>query len=1095
MQISTYGLAFSGPGKRLRLILLTMRLIILLTAFACLQVAARGYSQPITLRLSNAPLEQVFKEIKRQSGYRFVYTKEEIAAAGRVTVQLTNVSLRTALDSCLKRWPLTYHITDNYVVIRYRPLLVNHEAPLNKPAEISGKLTLETGEPVVNATVTAKRSGKTTRTNQIGEFVLKDIADNEILVISSVEIETLEASIAGKNFLQLVARKKVNMMEETIVKGYYNSTRLLNTGSVGKVSAEEISRQPVSNPLVALQARVPGLFITQSNGLPGSNFEILVRGRNSLQQGTRPLIVVDGVPFSTERMSQNVMINANNPFNTIDPSDIASIEVLKDADATAIYGSRGANGVILITTRRSKAQHPELHLSWYAGWGRVTRTMDFMTTPDYLTMRKEAFANDGLTPTTANAPDLLVWDTSRYTDWKREMIGGTAPSLNVTLRYAAGNELTRFSFHAGYYKEGTVFPAELGNKRINFGLGVTQFSKNRKFSADFTAKYAVDDSRLLNQDFTSFINLAPNAPAMYEADGSLRWYEKGVAFNNPFSLLLQDYQGVTSRLSTNAVASYNLLSGLTAKLSLGFNEARFDETGLTPIVSQHPSNNPRGIASFGNAETETFIAEPQLDYSRNHKKWLFNATAGGTFQQTKTISTQQRGTGYTNDALLRTITGAATVTATDNREIYKYAAVFTRFSLSYDKRYLLNLTGRRDGSSRFGPGNQFANFGAIGAGWVFSNEPFLKPQQSWLNYGKIRGSYGITGNDQISNYQYLESWTGTSYTYGSVPGLRPVKLFNPDYRWEQNRKLELALELGLLKDRIQFTASWFNNLSGNQIINYVLPAQSGFRSVLRNFPGLIRNRGFELEISSRNIQSSRFTWSSSFNLTRAQNRLLDFPGLESSSYASRYRIGHPVNLQIGYEYIGVNPQTGVYQFRDFNNDGLINTMDYTVNGTTDPEFYGGLGNLFEYKGFQLSLFFQFVRQQGRHFIFGSAIRAGRNTINQYAALKDRWTKPGDQATYQRYTAAIGTDAYNAGGLVMTSSALLTDASFVRLKNLSLTYELGKKMKVRALQTLQVFVQAQNLFTITRYEGGDPENQNSQALPPLKMVATGIQLKL
>lgn len=1092
MQIKDHGTLLGWLRKKSWVALFSMKLSLILTMAICLQAAAYGYAQTISLSLSNAPLETAFKEIKKQTGFRFVYTRTEIQASKPVTLHVSNKSLQEVLSLLFSQQSLEYVIEGNHVVIRRKEKMVI--AP-HSPIDIQGKVVTEDGSPIAGASVLIKGTGMGISTNAAGEFSLTGLKETDVLIISSIGYQLKEIEVGKDIRFLVVLSLVVNSLDETVVIAYGKTTRRLNTGSVGRVSAAEIGKQPVSNPLAALQGRIPGLLVTQSNGLPGSNFEILIRGRNSIQQGNSPLILVDGVPFSTERMSQNLILNANNPFNTIDPGDIASIEVLKDADATAIYGSRGANGVILISTKRSKSDKPEFSVNWYSGWGTVTRTMDFMKTPEYIRMRIEAFNNDGVTPTPANAPDLLVWDSTRYTNWKKEMIGNTAYTTNVNLRYAAGTDLTKFSFSGGYYKERTVFPGDFGNTRLNFGIGLSQFTKNRKLFTDFIIKYSVDKSNLLNQDLTSFINQAPNAPAMYDSAGNLRWYEKGIAFSNPFGLLLQTYAGTTSRLSINGAINYKIFSELAFKLNLGYNLARFSETSLTPIKSQHPANNPRGSASFGSSDVETIIIEPQFEYTRSLQKLIVSTIIGSSFQKSNTLTTLLRGTGYTNDILLESINGAANSVATSSKEIYKYVAGFARLSLSYDKKYILNLTGRRDGSSRFGPGNQFANFGAVGAGWIFTSEKFAKKFDSWLSFGKIRGSYGVTGNDQISNYQYLESWSSPSYTYGGIPGLRPIKLFNPNYRWEQNRKLELALEMGFWKDRVVITTNWFRNLSGNQIINYVLPAQTGFQSVLRNFPGLIQNAGTELIIETQNIHKPGFRWSSSFNLTWSRNKLLEFPGLESTSYASKYRVNEPLNILIGYQYIGVNPQTGVYEFKDINNDGQINTLDYTLIGTTDPDYYGGFNNEFEWKGIQLSFFLQFIKQKGRNFIYGSLIRPGRNAINQYEDLVNRWTKPGDVARYQRYTSAIGTAAYNAGGLLPSSSAVLTNASFIRLKNISVSYDMGKKFKILALQSFRIFLQAQNLLTITKYAGGDPENQNSQALPPLKMIVAGMQIKL
>ncbi len=355
-------------GERLKCIL-TMKLLILFTVIACLEASARSYGQTVSLSLQNAPLEKAFKEIKRQTGYSFVYTRAQLRNTIPITYQVKNGSLKDVLEQCFRNQPLSFVIEDRYIVVQTKTA-VNSLIPFNLSAvDVSGKVINETGEPLAGVTVMAKKSNKGGQTNERGEFSLKEIAEDDALIITSVGYYKEEVSVNNQSYFLIRLRFAVGSLEETIIKGYYSTSKRLNTGSVSKIRSEEIGRQPVSNPLAALQGSSPGLLVTQSNGLPGSNFNVSIRGYNSIQNGNSPLYIIDGVPFINDAdvLTQRSVINASSPFNTIDPSQIESIEILKDADATAIYGSLGANGVILITTKKREIRENKdrsKHICW-----------------------------------------------------------------------------------------------------------------------------------------------------------------------------------------------------------------------------------------------------------------------------------------------------------------------------------------------------------------------------------------------------------------------------------------------------------------------------------------------------------------------------------------------------------------------------------------------------------------------------------------------------------------------------------------------------------------------------------------------------------
>lgn len=418
--------------------------------------------------------------------------------------------------------------------------------------------------------------------------------------------------------------------------------------------------------------------------------------------------------------------------------------------------------------------------------------------------------------------------------------------------------------------------------------------------------------------------------------------------------------------------------------------------------------------------------------------------------------------------------------------------MFGRLNFSWAERYFFNLTGRRDGSSRFGSGKQFANFGAVGAAWILTNEGFAKGLGSFLSFGKIRASYGITGSDQIGDYGYMDLWQTSSNAYNGRVGIYAGNLYNPGYGWEESQKMEAALELGFFNDNVFLTLSYYNHKSGNQLVGIPLPATAGFLSVQGNFPAIIRNEGLEIELVSKPIQKPNLKWSASLNFTIPASKLVQFNSIETSSYRFDYVVGQPLGVRQAFEHQGVDPQTGWHVYTDVNNDNLLNiTDDYKFNKTVALEYFGGINNTIRVKGFELTCFIQFVKQTGYNNFNIFSITPGM-MANQPVTVMNRWQQPGDKTDTQKFTSTFGqgNTAYTRNG-----DHKIGDASFLRVKNVMLAYEVPENVLNRIhVRKVNLFIQMQNVFTLTRYRGLDPETQ-SAALPPLRTIATGIQFTL
>lgn len=1093
-----------GEGRTKQLLrVMKLTAIILLTA--CLTAGAKGYSQ-ITLTAKNAPLHKVFKEIQRQSGFDFFYNYELIEQAGSVTVNVYDVPLEKAIEECLKGKGLTYEIISRTVVIKKKETTTISAEKFSSAIDVRGRVTNQSGEPVEGASVVVKGTNNGTTTNSEGYFELKNVDENASLVITGTNIETIEVRVEGRTVLAIKAVIKIEAQEEVVINaGYYKVTDKEKTGSISRVDSRVIEKQPISNPLQALQGRMAGVQIQQTTGVPGGGFQIQIRGRNSLRDdGNSPLYVIDGVPYTPTPLTTTSIgrsiIKEGNPLAVINPYDIASIEVLKDADATAIYGSRGANGVVLITTKKGGAGKTKVDLNFFQGFGKVSNNLNLLSTKDHVRMRIEALQNDGFWPLPPSfysfVPDVFIWDTTRYTDWQKELIGGTAAITNGQFRFSGGNTNNQFSFGGGYYREGSVFPGSFYFSRLNGNATFNHISENRKLNILFTANYSASLNRQLATDLSGFaVTLAPNAPALYTPGGQFNWDWQNDFVQNPLAETKKPYKSNTYNLIANSSISYRIFPSLSIKLSSGLTNIHTTDFSANPLGAIPPQYlaGQTGTSNFGKGHLRTWIIEPQTDFNSNVGKGNLTITTGATLQKSIQEGEAILAGGYTSDALLENIRAATNISITSSSySQYNYSAFFARLNYNLYKKYIFNLTGRRDGSSRFGPGKQFGNFGAVGTAWIFSNEEFMIKALPFLSFGKIRLSYGSTGSDAIGNYQYLNTYTPLTYPYNGGTGLAITRLDNPDYSWEVNKKFEAAIDLGFFADRINVSVNWYNNRSSNQLVGLPLPAVTGQSSVQYNLPAIVRNSGWEFQLNTKNFTSRHFSWETDFNITVPRNELLQFPGLESyPAYKNQYQVGKSIYTKRTLMFNGVDPSTGLYIFEDVNGDGNISTTDDGLFlKEVSQQYFGGIANKLRFKNLTLDFLFQFVKQTGFNYI--NSFESPGAFSNQPQIVVKRWQKPGDYSEIQQYSlVGPGSSTYLN---YRFSDAAISDASFIRLKNLSLSWEMSEKIKQKIKASgFRIYLQGQNLLTITDYLGMDPENQNVLYLPPLRVITAGIQV--
>lgn len=964
---------------------------------------------------------------------------------------------------------------------------------------ISGTVT-SSNKPLSGVTISQEGSDHVTITSQNGTYQLQVTAENPILLFRHPDYAEERITATDQTVVNISLEQKVKGIEEVILNaGYYKVKDKERTGSIAKVSAKEIENQPVTNVLSAVQGRMPGVSITQNSGVPGGGYNIQIRGRNSLRtyanseiDGSQPLYIVDGVPIGsgmTSTYGGNILSDSNlNPLSNISPNDIESLEILKDADATAIYGSRGANGVVLVTTKRAKKGSLGLTFNSSYALSNSTSNLKMMNTEQYVAMRKQAYANDGISTYPATAYDVNgIWDQGRYTDWTKELLGKTAVTSNVQLSLSGGGEKTSFLVSYGHNEQTTVFAKDFRYKTNTLLGNMAHRSVDNRFNFNMSTLFSKLEHNIINLDNTSSaITLSANAPSLYDATGNINWQNN--TFDNPLAAYNSTYTNDNIQFMNNFTAGYELLKNVQVKLNGGINYQTFNELSLQPNTIYNPSlgigpANSRALQS--NKSRFSYTLEPQLNWNFKRDRHQIDVLVGGTYQSDLTTQGAIQGYGFTNNAFIQNISAATTKLISDQISTeYKYMAAFGRINYQFDHRYILSITGRRDGSSRFGSNRKFANFGAIGAAWLFSNESFLK-DIPWLSFGKLRASYGSSGTDNIGNYQYNDTYITSTLGYNNTTGLVPSKLFNPNFSWEKTIKLESALELGLFKERLNVTASFYRNRSSNQLVGYQLPSVTGFLSVLANLDATIENTGWEFELSGRPFTGA-FKWETSINLSIPRNKLLSFPGLEGSTYANSYVIGQSVNIVKLYHLEGINPQNGQYVFTDYNGDGNVSSPDdRQVVKNIGVNYFGGWNNNFSYKNWSFSFLVQFVKQQSRNYNY--LMSSPGLMRNLPVEALNVWSAENPDGQYMPYH----TTASPLHSLFQMSDATVSDGSFIRLKNIQLTYRIPLEGKL--IREARIYFQGQNLYTWTKYFGMDPEFSSIGFLPPLKTYSFGMQI--
>lgn len=1130
-------------------ILLMIRFTTVILIATMMQVSAGSFAQRITLNTKNAQLERVLKDIRSQSGYDFLFSEALMKSSKPISITVKNAAIEEVLEKCFDDQPISYKIENKTVLLKAKaPAILDRVAAIFAgDIEVRGSIiNKKTNEPLSGVTLKVKNKKIRAGSNGKGEFSLLKMEENSIITFSSVGFDSLQVNLSefekmavntssfSKNlsvvktasgfYLTIMMEPSVSFLDEVIVQAYGTTDRRLSTGNISKISSKELEQQPVMNPLLALQGRIPGVIVTPTNGYVSSPVKVEIRGRKSINSGfvSDPLYVIDGVPQNnlevggmsdyqtgSTGITQNIYspTGGQSPMFNINSKDIESIEVLKDGDATAIYGSRAANGVILITTKKGKPGATKFSVGVEQAYSEVTKHWDVLSTQEYLQIRREAFKNDNITPDIINAPDLVFWDQNKQTDWQKLLWGNIGKQSNVTMSLTGGDVQTQFRIGANYGKQTEILTSTGSNQRAGLAFNLGHKTADRKFKVDFGGMYTY--TTVNTTAFPSMGTLPPNAPDIYGADGLFNFApwrtppESKVTF--PFGVLDNPYYSDTHMITSNLRLSYEILDNLSFSTNFGYNYSSNTNKYFSYIRAQDPVTKPTGSSFFGDNTNMNMLVEPQLDYKMKISNGQLSLLLGGSLQKNITKANSITGIGYDTDDFLESINLApATFNPVGNVGYYKYAAVFGRLNYKWEEKYILNLNFRRDGSSRFGPGNQFGNFGSVGGAWILTEESAIrKTLPGFISFLKLRGSYALTGSDAIGDYKYLAQWAkNKSYAdplpdYDGTGSLVSVLALNPNYRWQVNKKLEGAIQIGFLENRINVQFDMYRERCDNQLTQFPIPDYTGFPSVIANWPAVVDNRGWELTVDANLIKNEKFNWSVALFASRNKNILVSYPDISNSPYANTLKVGKSINTRYLFHYLGVDPLTGVYKMEDYDQNGnvvqnaeLAGQGDQYIALDLSPKLTAGLTSSFSYKNLSLSTTFNYNNFIGADPNYNADVYAGNLGNLPIQILGNYWKAPGDHALYPKATTMFneGTNQFaNSDGRYRT-------VSYVRLSNLALSYTLNPNWaKKLGAESLRIYMNAQNVFVISNVKGFDPDVQQFGALPPAKIYLCGLSL--
>lgn len=997
---------------------------------------------------------------------------------------------------------------------------------LAQTKEVAGKVTDATdGTPLAGVTVKVKNASNSTTTGADGSFRLNVPESATALVFSSIGYTELEQAISS--LMTITLAKQDRVLSEVVVVGYGETVKRNITGAIAKVGGNEVANLPVQSFESALQGKAPGVVVESGSGKVGQAIKIRIRGTSSISASSQPLYVVDGLPVISNSLSDGAN-EQTNPLVDINPNDIESIEVLKDASASAIYGARAANGVVLITTKKGRyGRKTTIEANLNSSFANPARKMKFLNAKQYADLVLEAAKNDGIAdfaagpdgfgfPTEQESIDFftnfytsevldfyslgLDWRNGKVdTDWQKALYNKNANSNQVDLSLSGGNDKTRF-FISGFYN--TQEAIVINNKFYRYG-GRLNLEHSATDWLNVGINLAVNRSQLnrVSNDnaFSTPGQLVAQLPISPLIDPSTNDINKNTLYANGL---------LDARFNTDKQTTFRSIGNTFANLR--FNPwLQFRSEFGTDIFNlyQESYNGKDGIDGAGIGRG-TFIISQSVTFNTNNYFTIapkinannkVSAIVGMSYLQNDTRQATASGEQYPSDAV-KNLAGATDITAgVSTNSKYSFLSYFLRGNYSFMDKYLLSASVRTDGSSRFGPNNRYGWFPAASVGWVISEENFMRGINA-LSFLKLRGSYGLTGNAEIGEGAFRALY-GIS-NYPGLPGFVPASLGNPDLKWEKTTQSDIGLDFGFLNNRITGEVDLYNKKTEDLLLAVNIPQTTGYGAIVRNL-GTMTNKGIEVAINTRNFETRDFKWSTSFNLGYNKNKVVDIKGQVITSGIQRAVEGEAIGSFFLQRFVGADPQTGdaVYLDKDGKETSVYSNASRVVVGKANPDFTGGFTNTFSYKGFDLNIFFTFSKGNDVYNAGGvyQAAGFGGGFDNQTTEILDRWQKPGDitRVPAVHYWWATGSN---------NSTRWLYDGSYIRLRNVTLGYTLPTRVSnLLKISSARLFVTGMNLWITTKYPG-DPEvntatlgniagGQDFYTIPQPRSITVGLNIKL
>jgi len=909
---------------------------------------------------------------------------------------------------------------------------------------IKGEVKDQQGLPLPGVSVKVKGTNQGAVTNENGVYTLS-APSNATLTFSYIGFKSIEEQVNNRTTVKTTLSDNNEQLNEVIVVGYGTQTKKDLTTAVTTISSKDIQNQPITNPLQAIQGKAAGVQVTSQSGKPGAGITVSVRGNTSLTASNSPLYVIDGV--------------TSRDASFINPNDIESMTILKDASSAAIYGSSGANGVILITTKKGTAGKLKVGFNAYTGISNFWKKQDVLNSDQYVALMKDL--------------NYTSFGGTQNTDWQDEAFG-TGTQNNYQLSLSGGVKGGQYYFSSGYQQDkGVVAPAKLDRYTTNFN-GSQSITSWLKLTANASLTYdksidVSDNAGLAKGGVILSALTTPPTLTIYDPNGAFTPVPGG--YENPIG---NAFGSINRKRSLRFVGAFageiRFSKDLTFKSSISANRrTEFYNYFLDPYKTVY-GRTERGIYNNNRTNDNIWLNENILNYNKTAGKNVFGAIAGYTIQASEYKYNNYSATRYIDQTTQLPIEPSVAPTV-PQRAQWSKRSYLARISYAYDGKYLLSSNFRADGSSRFKSGNKYGYFPSVSAGWRISGENFMKDSKT-VNDLKIRGSWGKVGNDEgIGDYSYLKF-----YQVNAQGAYDLSQIANDNLSWEKTTQTNIGLDLTMFNSRVTFTADAYLKKTNDLLVKVQLPLSVGIDNSAQNV-GSMENKGLEFALSTKNFEGKKFTWSTDLNFSLNRNKVtglgttqksLDYGGLSNRDAAVRVEVGRPLGSFYGYVYNGVDPQTGNAIYADLNNNNVRDDGDRTFIGSAQPKFNYGITNTFNYGNLGLTVFFQGV--QGSQLFNASRIELEGmiDARNQSTAVLDRWTTPGQITNIPRAGQAVTDNS-------LTSSRFVENASYLRMKTTTLSYNFGKTALGRLkMDKLTVFVSGYNLVTFTNYSGLDPE---------------------